>query len=91
MQHMSNLLLGFKAAATMGVTVAAGQLLEDHAVSLPTVGSVGLIVGTGVWWLSRQFAVEAEDRRKLHDDMSELKKVVYELDCMKCPRTRKDL
>lgn len=85
---MNSLIVGLKAAGTIAITVAAGQLVEDHSVSLPTVGSVGLIVGTGVWWLSRQFAIEADDRKELHKDMEELKEIVNELDCMRCRHGR---
>lgn len=44
-----------------GIGVAVSSALEEHTFSLPTVGSVFIIVFTGVWWLSRKFT-QIDDR-----------------------------
>lgn len=41
--------------AGTGVAAAAGGLIEDHSVSIPTVCSVIGIVGTGAWWMAWKF------------------------------------
>lgn len=50
--------------ATPIIATAAGQLIEDHFLSLPTLFGVLGIVLPATWWLSRKFT-RVDTRLKL--------------------------
>ncbi len=57
---------------------ASGELLTEHTLSLPTVVSVGVVVWTGAWYISRQFT-------KLEDRIDTVEKSLRSMPCTKVP------
>lgn len=72
------------AGIVMGAA-AAGQLIEDHAISLPTVCAVGAVVLGGTWWLSHKFAEVEADSAKLHEAVLRIETKMNALPCQMQP------
>lgn len=64
---------------------AGGALIEEHAVDIKTVCSVGVIVAVGAWRLSKKFQI-------IDDRMDHLECLVKEMPCRRTkPILVKDL
>ena len=68
----------FKAAFSVASIFAAGQAIVDHSISLPTAGTVGVIVFGGVWKLSKMLAEENAHTEALKDRVLQFEKSTAE-------------
>lgn len=55
------------------IAAAAGGLIEEHSLDLKTVFSVGGIVLTATWWLSRRFA-------RIEERLHQLEKIEHRIE-----------
>lgn len=67
-----------KASVLAMTGTAGGELLTEHTLSLPTVVSVGVVVWTGAWYVSRQFT-------HLEDRVTAIETAIKAMPCTKVP------
>lgn len=91
--------VAIKAGFVVASVVAASEALEGSRVSLPTVGTVGLIVFGGVWKLSKILAEENAHTAALKERVLEFEKHTTEsleriekrMDTLPCSTKKCDL
>ena len=66
--------IALKAGFVVAAIAAAGEAIETAHVSLPTVGTVGLIVFGGVWKLSKILAEENAHTAALKEHVLDFEK-----------------
>lgn len=70
--------IALKAGFVVASVVAAGEALEGAHLSLPTVGTVGLIVFGGVWKLSKVLAEGNSNTAALKEHVLSFEKTTKE-------------
>jgi len=64
-----------------GVGTAAGDLLENHNVSLATVAAVCTVVLPAAWWMAGKFQRIEDGQQSARDHLASLDRKVDRLPC----------
>lgn len=89
----THLIAAIKSGIFIATTTGAVQLVEEHTVSLPTVGAVGLIVFGGMWKLSTMLErIQIETNEVRSHTREALERIETKVDKLPCviPRICKE-
>jgi hypothetical protein len=88
---MTNTIVAIKSGLIAAASLGAGQLLENHDISLPTLCSVFAIVAPATWWISARMTRQDDAIDKLGESIKRIEKTLAIMPCQKprCP-TEKD-
>ena len=86
---MTNLIIAIKSGFIAAASVGAGQMLENHDISLPTVCSVFAIVAPATWWISARLTKQDDSIDKLRESIARIEGTLSKIPCQR-PHCRPD-